>query len=74
MGCGEAWGGGPAHLSSRLQASARARKAEEAILGTADWRGSSCMLGSSSQAHTGCMLTGVSRLGQIVGFLEQQLV
>lgn len=53
MDWGEVWGGDPTHSRSRLQTPGRAWKAEEAILGTAGWLGGSCMLGSSSQAHTG---------------------
>lgn len=71
------WGGAWAHLpppSFRLQALARAWKVEEATFSTVDWLGGSCMLGSASQAHMGCMLTGVSRLGQTVGSSGQPLV
>lgn len=38
-------------------------KVEEAILDISGWLGNSCMSGSASHAHTGCMLTRVSRLG-----------
>lgn len=62
MGWREAWGRGPELPSPRLQA--LAWKVEEAILDISDWLGNSCMSGSASHAHTGCMLTGVSRLDQ----------
>lgn len=39
-------------------------KGEEALLGLSDWLGISCMSGSASHAHTGCMRTRVSRLGR----------
>lgn len=74
MGRGEAWGKGPEHLSSRVQAWAWAWKAEKATLSTADWLGGWCMPGSTSHAHRGRMLTGVSRLGRSGSWLFRATV